>query len=441
MKLPYNEQAERAIIGAVLNSDGESFRFANELEVEDFYFQQYQTIFSAMKNLHYSVKPIDLPTVTEELLNMNKLDSVGGVKTLQEIIDETVTSANISYYVNLVKDRSLLRQLVIRMNDLVNNWDNPDYTVSSYLSKVEDEILNITRNRRVEGFERSSKVLSLIKSQMLERLKSNELMTGIPTGIKELDRVTNGLQRGDFIIVAARPSMGKTALALHIMTESLKITNGTAAFFSLEMGSEQLMMRILASDSQVEHDKLKKLQLDQNDWIKIETSEGRLSKLNIYIDDTSGAKLSDIQTKAHKLKVERPDLNLILIDYIGLITTGRKGSQDNRQQEVSEISRGIKALARELRVPIICLSQLSRFVERRQSKVPILSDLRESGSIEQDADLVMLLYREDYYDSTKQREDGSSDIDVIIAKHRNGEVGKFTLQFQKKYGRFMEVGS
>ena len=275
---------------------------------------------------------------------------------------------------------------------------------------------------------------------MLERLKSQSTMTGIPSGIDELDRRTNGLQKGDFIIIAARPSIGKTALALHIMTESLKNTNGTAAFFSLEMGAEQLMMRILAADSGIEHDKLKKLQLSDKDWIKLDSSENRLKKLNIYIDDTSGAKLADIQTKAHKLKIERPDLNMIIIDYIGLITTGKKGNQD-RQQEVSEISRGIKALARDLKVPIICLSQLSRFVERRQSKVPVLSDLRESGSIEQDADLVMLLYREDYYDPTKQDQDGNSEIDVIIAKHRNGEVGSFKLNFAKKYGRFQEVGS
>jgi replicative DNA helicase len=440
MKLPFNEQAERAIIGAVLNSDGEAFKFANELDVEDFYFEHYKDIFACMKELYSLNKPIDLPTITEELLNVKKLDSVGGVKGLQDIIDETFTSSNISYYINLVRDRSLLRQLVLKMQDLNSNWDNPKFTVPEYLSKVEEEVLSITRNRRVEGFERSSKVLSTIKAQMLERLKSQSTMTGIPSGIDELDRRTNGLQKGDFIIIAARPSIGKTALALHIMTESLKNTNGTAAFFSLEMGAEQLMMRILAADSGIEHDKLKKLQLSDKDWIKLDSSENRLKKLNIYIDDTSGAKLADIQTKAHKLKIERPDLNMIIIDYIGLITTGKKGNQD-RQQEVSEISRGIKALARDLKVPIICLSQLSRFVERRQSKVPVLSDLRESGSIEQDADLVMLLYREDYYDPTKQDQDGNSEIDVIIAKHRNGEVGSFKLNFAKKYGRFQEVGS
>jgi replicative DNA helicase len=442
MKLPVNLQAERAIIGAILFSEGEAFRFANELEVTDFYGNNYQIIFTAMKNLSKSNKPIDFTTLTEELLNMQKLEVIGGVKALQEIYDETLTASNITYHINLVKDRSLLRQLVVKMQELVDNWENPENKdVSTYLSKVENDVLNITRNRKVEGFERSSQVLSVIKSQMMERIKSKTTMTGIPTGFTELDRKTNGLQRGDFIVLAARPSIGKTAFALQIMLRSLKITGGTAAFFSLEMGAEQLMMRMLSAESKIPNDQLKKLELTNNDWIKLDTAETTLKKLNIYIDDTSGAKLGDIQTKAHKLKVERPDLNLIVIDYIGLITANTKSKSDNRQQEVSEISRGVKALARELKVPIIALSQLSRLVERRQSRVPMLSDLRESGSIEQDADLVMMLYREDYYDQEKTQANNNSKVDVIIAKHRNGEIGQFSLMFAKKMGIFMEQDS
>ena len=441
MQLPYNENAEKVVLGAALMSE-RSAGFVMTSVIEDhFFLARHKVIFEAMRHLFDNRKPIDTTTLVDELLNTNKLNEIGGIDYLTILVDELIIEENIEFYINILKDKLLLRKILKTMEDLCQDWNENEVTdVADYLSNVENKITAITKDRRAEGFEKVDSILERVQKISIQDAKSTNELKGTPSGFKDLDKMTGGFQKGDLVILSARPSMGKTALALNFAINSIIKRNGkgTVAIFSVEMPKEQLMRRILSSQCQINSADLSRSIADESKADKIQAVFQRLSSYNLFIDDSSTIKLSDIQAKTRNLKKQHDDLQLVVVDYIGLVQANNSKG-DNRQQEVAEISRGLKALARELEVPVICLAQLSRLVERRPDKRPMLSDLRESGAIEQDADLVLFIYRDEYY--AQKKESGSNEetnpvAEVIIAKHRNGPTGKINLLFTKEFGTF-----
>ena len=327
---------------------------------------------------------------------------------------------------------------ILPIHHPISNYSHSVNSYCSFLLPKENDVLSITRARNVGDFKAPGEVIEVIKEKLVNTDRRTGKLTGTPSGYTDLDKITNGFQPGDLVILAARPSMGKTALALNFAMNASIEHNVPVGVFSLEMPAEQLMQRMLSATSGVNSDKIRSFNLTDKEWPKIDIGVNKLAKSKIYIDDTAGAKIADIQSKAKKLKAKHDDLGLIVIDYLQLITTSTFSKSDNRQQEVSEISRSLKAMARDLKVPVIALSQLSRTVEKREDKRPMLSDLRESGAIEQDADLVMFIYRDDYYNSNKKEEPQASTgvAQVSIAKHRNGATGVVELLFLKDVGLF-----
>ena len=441
MQLPYNENAEKVVLGAALMSE-RSAGFVMTSVIEDhFFLARHKVIFETMRHLFDNRKPIDTTTLVDELLNTNKLNEIGGIDYLTILVDELIIEENIEFYINILKDKLLLRKILKTMEDLCQDWNENEVTdVADYLSNVENKITAITKDRRAEGFEKVDSILERVQKISIQDAKSTNELKGTPSGFKDLDKMTGGFQKGDLVILSARPSMGKTALALNFAINSIIKRNGkgTVAIFSVEMPKEQLMRRILSSQCQINSADLSRSIADESKADKIQAVFQRLSSYNLFIDDSSTIKLSDIQAKTRNLKKQHDDLQLVVVDYIGLVQANNSKG-DNRQQEVAEISRGLKALARELEVPVICLAQLSRLVERRPDKRPMLSDLRESGAIEQDADLVLFIYRDEYY--AQKKESGSNEetnpvAEVIIAKHRNGPTGKINLLFTKEFGTF-----
>lgn len=441
IQLPYNENAEKVVLGAALISERSAGYVMTSVSEEHFFIERHKTIFKAMCTLFDNRKPIDVTTLVDELLNTNKLEEIGGVEYLTVLVDELIIEENIEFYINILKDKNLLRKILGTMSGLVENWNESEVSdVGDYLSQVENQITAITKDRRAEGFEKVDSILERVQKISIQDARSTNEVKGTPSGFKDLDRITGGFQPGDLIILSARPSMGKTALALNFAVNSIikKRGKGTVAIFSVEMPKEQLMRRILSSQCQINSADLSRAIADERQADKIQAVFQRLSSYNLFIDDSSSIKLSDIQAKTRNLKKQHEDLHLVIVDYIGLVSANNSKGE-NRQQEVAEISRGLKALARELEVPVICLAQLSRLVERRDNKRPMLSDLRESGAIEQDADLVLFIYRDEYYAQKKEsdtKEEDNPVAEVIIAKHRNGPTGKINLLFTKEFGTF-----
>ena len=441
MQLPYNENAEKVVLGAALMSERSAGYVMTSVVEDHFFLPRHKILFEAMRHLFDNRKPIDTTTLIDELLNTNKLNEVGGIEYLTILVDELIIEENIEFYINILKDKLLLRKILKTMEDLCQDWNENEVTdVADYLSNVENKITAITKDRRAEGFEKVDSILERVQKISIQDAKSTNELKGTPSGFKDLDRMTGGFQKGDLIILSARPSMGKTALALNFAINSIIKRNGkgTVAIFSVEMPKEQLMRRILSSQCQINSADLSRSIADDSKADKIQAVFQRLSSYNLFIDDSSTIKLSDIQAKTRNLKKQHDDLQLVVVDYIGLVQANNSKG-DNRQQEVAEISRGLKALARELEVPVICLAQLSRLVERRPDKRPMLSDLRESGAIEQDADLVLFIYRDEYYAQKKEsdsNEETNPVAEVIIAKHRNGPTGKINLLFTKEFGTF-----
>ncbi|HET7577827.1 MAG TPA: replicative DNA helicase [Bacillales bacterium] len=431
---PQNMEAEQAVLGAIFLRP-EAITLASErLLPEDFYRAAHQRIFDVMLVLSEKSEPIDLVTVTSELQDRKLLEEIGGVTYLSDLANSSPTAANIEYYSRIVEEKSLLRRLIRTATDIVSDGYAREEEVDVILDEAEKSILDVSQRRNTSAFHSIKDVLveTYDNIEMLQNRKGE--VTGIPSGFVELDRMTAGFQRNDFIIVAARPSVGKTAFALNIAQSIATHTEENVAIFSLEMGAQQLVMRMLCAEGNIDAQRLRTGRLTEEDWQKLTMAMGSLSGAGIYIDDTPGVRVSEIRAKCRRLKQDS-GLGVILIDYLQLIRgTGRAG--ENRQQEVSEISRTLKALARELEVPVIALSQLSRGVEARQDKRPIMSDIRESGSIEQDADIVAFLYRDDYYD--KESEDQNM-IEIIIAKQRNGPVGTVELAFIKEYNKFVNL--
>ncbi|MFB4163620.1 replicative DNA helicase [Alteribacillus sp. JSM 102045] len=434
-KPPQNIEAEQAVIGAVF-LEGEALVTATErLSPEDFYRVSHQRIFRVMLELGEKGSPVDLVTVTSALQDYQWLEEVGGISYLTDLANAVPTAANVEYYSKIVQEKSILRRLIRAATDIASEGYESEEEVEVILNDAERSILEVAQQRSSGAFVSIKDVL-IETYDNIEMLQNRENdITGISSGFAELDHMTAGFQRSDLIIVAARPSMGKTAFALNIAQNVATKSSENVAIFSLEMGASQLVQRMLCAEGNIDATKMRTGQLEEEDWEKLTMAMGSLSSAGIYIDDSPGIKVNDIQAKCRRLKQER-GLGMILIDYLQLIQgSGSKGGE-NRQQEVSEISRSLKGIARELDVPVIALSQLSRGVESRQDKRPMMSDLRESGSIEQDADIVSFLYREDYYD---QEAENQNIIEIIIAKQRNGPVGNVELAFIKEYNKFVNL--
>ena len=431
---PQNIEAEQAVLGAIFLEPASLTVTSEVLIPEDFYRSAHQKIFNVMLKLNDEGKAVDLITVTEDLAATKSLEEVGGVTYLSELAGSVPTAANVEYYARIVEEKSLLRRLIRTATNIAQEGYSREDEVDELLGEAEKNIMAVAQRKNSGSFENIKDVLvrTYDNIEVLANRKGD--VTGIPTGFAELDRMTAGFQRNDLIIVAARPSVGKTAFALNIAQNVATKTDENVAIFSLEMGAEQLVMRMLCAEGNINAQNLRTGALTDEDWRKLTMAMGSLSNAGIYIDDTPGVRIGEIRAKSRRLKQEH-GLGMIMIDYLQLIQgNGRSG--ENRQQEVSEISRSLKALARELQVPVIALSQLSRGVEQRQDKRPMMSDIRESGSIEQDADIVAFLYRDDYYDKESENK---NIIEIIIAKQRNGPVGTVSLAFVKEYNKFVNL--
>ncbi|OXS76538.1 replicative DNA helicase [Domibacillus enclensis] len=431
---PQNIEAEQAVLGAIF-LEPSALTVASEILIpEDFYRNAHQQIYLTMLKLGDHGKAVDVVTVTEDLAAQKMIEDVGGISYLSELAAAVPTAANIEYYARIVEEKSLLRRLIRTATTIATDGYEREDEVEGLLSEAEKSIMEVAQRKNAGAFHNIKDVLvrTYDNIELLHNRKGD--VTGIPTGFAELDRMTAGFQRNDLIIVAARPSVGKTAFALNIAQNVATNTEEQVAIFSLEMGAEQLVMRMLCAEGNIDAQRLRTGSLTDEDWRKLTMAMGSLSNSGIYIDDTPGVRIGEIRSKCRRLKQEQ-GLGMILIDYLQLIQgNGRSG--ENRQQEVSEISRSLKSLARELEVPVIALSQLSRGVEQRQDKRPMMSDIRESGSIEQDADIVAFLYRDDYYDKESENKNM---IEIIIAKQRNGPTGTVELAFVKEYNKFVNV--
>ncbi|GKV70538.1 replicative DNA helicase [Sporosarcina sp. NCCP-2716] len=431
---PHNNEAEQSVIGAIFLEPQALITAAEILMAEDFYRTAHQRIFTTMLSLSDKGQAIDVVTVTEELSAKKELEDVGGISYLTEIANSVPTAANIEHYARIVEEKALLRRLIRVATTIVEDGYTREDEVEELLSEAEKKMMEVANRKNAGDFRHIKDVLvdTYDNIEILHTRKGD--ITGVPTGFRDLDKITAGFQRNDLIIVAARPSVGKTAFALNVAQNVATKTDENVAIFSLEMGAEQLVMRMLCAEGNIDASVLRTGNLEAEDWRKLTMAMGSLSNAGIFIDDSPGIRINEIRSKCRRLQQEH-GLGMIMIDYLQLIMgSGRSG--ENRQQEVSEISRSLKALARELKVPVIALSQLSRGVEQRQDKRPMMSDLRESGSIEQDADIVSFLYREDYYDKETENQNM---IEIIIAKQRNGPTGTVTLAFAKEYNKFLNI--
>ncbi|ALB29975.1 replicative DNA helicase [Companilactobacillus heilongjiangensis] len=447
---PNDKDAEQAVLGAVFLSQDALIEAMEYVEAEDFYQHANQLVFQAMMNLNDEEEPVDVVTVQNELDRLNQIEDIGGVSYLAELASAVPTAANTTYYAKIVKNKSTLRRLINAATGIVQRSFEEDEDVDSIIDLSEKEIMDVSENRNHKGFRRISDVVKSSFEEIDKLYDQDSDVTGLSTGYKDLDAMTTGLHKDELVILAARPGVGKTAFALNLAQNAATKSNATVAIFSLEMGAESLVNRMLCSEGSIDANALRTGKLDENQWNSLVVAMGSLSRTNVYIDDTPGIKMAEIRSKCRRLLKESGNLDLVIIDYLQLIEgTG----QENRQQEVSVISRNLKKLAKELHVPIIALSQLSRGVEARQDKRPMLSDIRESGSIEQDADIVAFLYRDDYYrdedgddnnNSEPQEEPEDPDVgevEVIISKNRSGPRGTAKLLFVKSYNKFSSIAN
>lgn len=432
---PQNIDAEQSVLGAILIENDAVYNAVEILGVDDFYKEAHRRIFLAMIDLSEKNEAIDLVTITEYLKKKNDLDIAGGATYISQLSNAVPTAANIRYHAKIVHEKAILRNLIHTATEIVTRGYEDTRDVEELLDYAENSIFNISEKKIKPSF---TAVKEIIKNsfEAIERLsEKKERVTGAPTGFLDLDLMTSGFQPADLIIVAGRPSMGKTAFCLSI-AQHVGIEKGApVAIFSLEMAKEQLVIRMLCSESRVDSHKLRSGFLSKSDWPRLTTAAGRLSEAPIFIDDSAGTSVLEMKAKARRLKAEH-GLSLIVVDYLQLMSgrsDKRRGGSDNREQEISEISRSLKALAKELSVPVIALSQLNRAVESRHDKRPMLADLRESGAIEQDADVILFIYRDEVY---KQTEENKGLAEIIIGKQRNGPVGTVKLAFINSYTRF-----
>ncbi|GMB00106.1 replicative DNA helicase [Pelosinus sp. IPA-1] len=433
---PQNVEAEQAVLGAMLIEREAISKVAELLRSEDYYREAHRLIYNAMIELFNKNDAVDMVTVIEFLRKEDKLEAAGGIAYVTSLANSVPTAANVLYHARIVEEKALLRQLINAATNIAGMGYEGSEEVTGILDSAEKMILAVSSRKMGGDFTPIKSIIFEAFNKIEQLYASKGSITGLATGFKDLDRLTSGLQPSDLILIAARPSMGKTAFVLNIAQHIGIAEKKAVAFFSLEMSKEQLVQRMLCAESAIDSQRLRIGELEAKDWTKLVSGADRLSAAPIFIDDTAGITVMEMRSKARRLKIEY-DLQLIIIDYLQLMQGSGKGKGgENRQQEISEISRSLKALAREINVPVIALSQLSRSVESRQVKKPMLSDLRESGSLEQDADIVAFLYRDDYYNPDS---DKKNITEVIIAKHRNGPVDTVQLFFHKQFTKFSDL--
>lgn len=433
--LPQDVMSEKAVLGSVFIAPDKLLTAAELVQPSDFYYPANQTIFKAMLELFDKGQAIDPLTIRNLLDSRGEFELAGGMAYLTELVTAVPTSANIEYYAKNVADKAIARSVINDLTDSISAVYNSDAGIDEIISKTEQSLINASSSRNKSSFKHIHDVIETAQVKIEERASMSSDVTGTPTGFHDFDKITTGLHEDNLIILAARPAMGKTALALNIAQNVAVKSKKAVAVFSLEMGSESLVERMLAAEGNVMSYHIRTGKLSENEWQRLIYAQAQLAEAKIYIDDTPGIRVTEIRSRARKLAQETDGLGLIVIDYLQLITGN---NPKNRQQEVSEISRQLKILAKELNVPVIALSQLSRSVEQRQDKRPVLSDLRESGSIEQDADIVAFLYREAYYDKSDDGPENNK-VELILEKNRHGSLGTVQLFFHKEYTKFTNV--
>ncbi len=431
---PHDIEAEQAVIGSMLTDKDAVVSAIEVLKEDDFYRDDNRAIYSAILNLYNRAEPIDIITVKAELEAMGKFEQVGGLEYLAELPEKVPTTANSMKYIKIVEEKSTLRNLIKTANEIIELGYDPTEDVDDIMEGAEKKIFNIMQNKNQKGYSAMKDILVDSFTQLEELYNRKQHITGVPSGFTDLDYRTAGFHGSDLILIAARPAMGKSAFALNIATNAAVKAKVPVAIFSLEMSKEQMVNRILCSEAMVDSNKVRTGKLEEDDWTKLAEAIGPLSEAEIYIDDTPGISVMEIRAKCRKLKLEK-NIGMVVIDYLQLVQGSNKRN-GSREQEISEISRSLKILAKELNVPVIALSQLSRAVEQRPDHRPMLSDLRESGAIEQDADIVMFLYRDDYYNEDS---DKKGIAEVIIAKHRGGSTGTVDLVWLGSYTKFVDL--
>ncbi|MGN1298371.1 MAG: replicative DNA helicase [Candidatus Scatovivens sp.] len=432
---PHDIEAEQAVLGCMLTDKDSVISAIEILKEDDFYREDNKTIYSAILSLYAKSEPIDIITVKAELTELGNFERVGGLEYLADLPEKVPTTANIEKYIKIVEEKSMLRHLIQSANELVALGYDETEEVTDIMDMAEKKIFNLSQNKSKKGYTPIKDILVSTFAELEKLSNQKGHLTGITTGFADLDYKTAGLHGSDLIILAARPAMGKSAFAINIATNAALKSKVPVIIFQLEMSKEQVTNRILCSEAMVDSNKLRTGQIEDSDWMKLAEASGILSEAPIYIDDTPGISMMEIRAKCRKLKMEK-DLGLIVIDYLQLVQGSGKRNA-SREQEISEISRSLKILAKELNVPVIALSQLSRAAEQRKDgHRPMLSDLRESGAIEQDADIVMFLYREDYYDENTENKNVA---EVILAKHRGGSTGTVNLAWLPNYTKFANL--
>jgi replicative DNA helicase len=427
---PQNISAEQAALGSMLLQEEAILHSIDILKPEDFYQKSHQIIFQCILDLFEKSQGVDLVTLTEELNRKNLLEKIGGVTYLTNLINSVPTAANIEYYIKIIEEKSILRSLINNSTKIVSMAYEEKEDAKILLDKAEHLVFEISDRNIRQSFVPIKEIIQDSYEKIEDLYHREEFITGVPSGYEELDDITTGFQPSELIVVAGRPGMGKTAFCMNIAQYVSIYKNIPVAIFSLEMSKSQLVQRMLCSEARLDSHKLRKGRLVEADWAPLSMAAGRLSSSSIFIDDTAGISCLEIRAKARRLKAQC-NLGLLIVDYLQLMQT--VGRIENRQQEISEISRSLKGLARELNIPVVAVSQLSRAVEQREERRPRLSDLRESGAIEQDADLVIFIYREEYY---RPKTEKKGIAEIIISKQRNGPTGKVELTFIKEYAKF-----
>lgn len=431
---PHDLEAEQAVIGSMLTDKDSVISAIEVLKEEDFYREDNKVIYSAIMNLYNRGEPVDIITLKDELVSLGKFEAIGGLEYLAELPEKVPTTANVEKYIKIVEEKSMLRTLIRTANELIVLGYDQTQDVENIMDSAEKKIFNVMQRKNQKGYSSMKDILVESFTQLEELYNRKQHITGVPTGFADLDYKTAGLHNSDLILVAARPAMGKSAFALNIASYAAVKGNVPVAIFSLEMSKEQMGNRILCSEAMVDSNKVRTGKIEDEDWAKLAMASGKLSESQIFIDDTPGISVMEIRAKCRKMKLEK-NIGLVVIDYLQLVQGSNKRG-GSREQEISEISRSLKILAKEINVPVIALSQLSRAPEQRPDHRPMLSDLRESGAIEQDADIVMFLYRDDYYNEDSEKKNIA---EVIIAKHRAGSTGTVELLWLGNYTKFANI--
>ena len=430
---PHDLVAERSLLGSMLISSDVCQTVLSLASKDDFYLDSHRILFEAMQNIYADNSPVDVTTLTSYLIDKKLLDKTGGVEYLLELSESVPTTSHSEHYLKRLNEKALLRRLIKESTEIIEKAYGDVENINDFIGEVEKDFLNVTRDRNAGEFQNVKSVIQKVTDRLVMLQKADGKISGVKTGYYDLDKLTSGFQKGDLIILAARPSVGKTAFALNVAYNVSYKSDEAVAIFSLEMPAEQLIQRIICSAGSLKAESLRSGSILKESSESYYADADKVSKCNLYIDDTPGIRVGEIAAKCRRLKREQ-GLKMIVIDYLQLIS-GPANSRESRQQEVSDISRQLKMIARELEVPVLALSQLSRSVEKRDNKRPVLSDLRESGAIEQDADIVSFIHREDYQDPKKEAETQGA-TDIIIAKHRNGALADIRLVFLKQFSKF-----